>query len=373
MGGRAAGDNWGNVCLLREKLIELTSLASGKAKHTTELEDEESVQFNTQQGSKVRTKLLPSLLTTVFIVAVSSAHASTEALAQANNALQAGQADTALALLQPQPSSAQVHNLRCRVFFTLEQWDAAASECQQAVNLEEHDSDFHLWLGRALGEKADHAWFGSAFSLAKRARMEFEEAVRLNSQNAAALADLGEFYYEAPAVVGGGAEKADEVAFQLDRVDPERAHELRGRIAESRKDYATAERELKQALAVSKHPAFRWMTLASFYSRRERWDDMNIALKTGRKAAQSDPQSAVALYNGASMLAKFKIDLSLAAQMFRDYLASSSKNEDAPAFVANTRLALVEMSLGDPAAAQRERAAALALAHNYRPAVDLRF
>jgi hypothetical protein len=115
------------------------------------------------------------------------------------------------------------------------------------------------------------------------------------------------------------------------------------------------------------------MTLASFYSRRERWDDMNIALKTGRKAAQSDPQSAVALYNGASMLAKFKIDLSLAAQMFRDYLASSSKNEDAPAFVANTRLALVEMSLGDPAAAQRERAAALALAHNYRPAVDLRF
>jgi tetratricopeptide (TPR) repeat protein len=321
----------------------------------------------------VRTKLLTGLLATVFMAGASSAHASTEALAQANNALQAGQADTALALLQSQPASAEVHNLRCRVFFTLEQWDAAESECQQAVNLDQHDSDFHMWLGRALGEKADHAWFGSAFSLAKRARMEFEEAVRLNAQNAAALADLGEFYYEAPAVVGGGAEKADEVAIQLDRVDQERAHELRGRIAESRKDYATAERELKEAVAASKRPAFRWMTLASFYGRRERWNDMKIALATGRKAAQSDPQSAVALFNGASILARFKTDLSLAAQMFRDYLASSSKNEDAPAFVAYTRLAGVEVSLGDSAGAQRERAAALALAHTYRPALDLRF
>ena len=318
-------------------------------------------------------KLLVTLFATVFIVGAFSAHASTEALAQANSALQAGQADIALALLQSQPASAEVHNLRCRVFFALEQWDAAESECQQAVNLEQHGSDLRMWHGRALGEKADHAWFGSAFSLAKRARMEFEEAVRLNSQNAAALADLGEFYYEAPAVVGGGAAKADEVAAQLERVDQERAHELRGRIAESRKDYETAEHELKEAIAVSNHPAFRWMTLASFYSRRERWDDMKIALRTGRKAAQSDPQAAGALFNGASMLARFKIDLSLAAQMFRDYLASSSKNEDAPAFVANTRLALVEMSLGDVAAAQRERAAALALAHNYRPALDLKF
>jgi tetratricopeptide (TPR) repeat protein len=321
----------------------------------------------------VRTKLLASLLTTVFLVGAHSAPASPEALAQANDALQAGRADAALALLQSHSSSAEAHNLRCRVFYSLEQWDEAESECRQAVNLEEHDSDFHMWLGRALGEKADHAWFGSAFSLAKRARMEFEEAVRLNSQNAAALADLGEFYYEAPAVVGGGAEKADEVAIQLDRVDQERAHELRGRIAESRKDYATAERELKEAVAVSKHPAFRWMTLASFYSRRERWNDMTIALRTGVKAAQSDLQSAVALFNGASMLSRFKIDPGLAAQMFRDYLASSSKSEDAPAFVAYTRLARVEMSLGDIAAAQRERAAALALAHSYRPALDLRF
>jgi Tfp pilus assembly protein PilF len=109
------------------------------------------------------------------------------------------------------------------------------------------------------------------------------------------LADLGEFYYEAPAAVGGGAAKADEAAKQLDGVDQERAHELRGRIAESRKDYTTAERELKEAVTASKHPAFRWMTLASFYQRRGRSTEMNNALRTGVKAAEQERARAAAL------------------------------------------------------------------------------
>jgi len=50
-------------------------------------------------------------------------------LAQVNAALQAGQADKARALLKSLPdavgNSADAHNLRCRVLFTLEQFEAA--------------------------------------------------------------------------------------------------------------------------------------------------------------------------------------------------------------------------------------------------------
>jgi tetratricopeptide (TPR) repeat protein len=296
-----------------------------------------------------------------------------DALAQANASLQAGEADHALALLNSLSPSAEVLNLKCRVHYTLEQWDAAVSECEQAVNKEGQESEYHLWLGRALGEKAERASFMSAFSLAKKVCAEFEAAVRLNPRSADALADLGEFYSSAPGVVGGGVDKAEKVATQLEAVDQARAHELRGRIGETRKDYAAAEREFKQAVAVSQHPAFQWMTLASYYRRREQWGELDSSIDSGVKAAQRDKRSAVALFNGSSVLSRGNRNLALAATMLEDYLNSGSLTEEAPAFVAHTRLARLKVQLGDKAAAQQERSKALALAHEYKPALDLKF
>ena len=323
---------------------------------------------------------LPAGLLAAAITIAASAQAPqpplAPSLAQANLALQAGEADKALALLNSLPPSsaslAEAHNLQCRVRFTLEQWDAAVAECDQAVRLDGQNSDDRLWLGRALGEKAAHASFLSAFSLAKRARAEFEESVRLNPRNAEALGDLGDFYRQAPGVVGGGIEKAQAIAAQLDKVDPARAHELRGRIAEQRKDYPTAEQEFKQAVAAGAHPALQWTTLAGFYSRRKRFDEMESAVRSLIGATAHDKHAAVALYDGADLLTESNRDPALAAKMLDDYLAGSAKTEEAPAFIAHIRLAHLEDQLGDPAAANRERAAALALAHDYKPTQETR-
>jgi tetratricopeptide (TPR) repeat protein len=320
----------------------------------------------------VRKKLNACLLAAVAAIAL-PAQPIAGALADVHAALQAGEADKALSLLDSLPASAEAHNLRCRVLFTLEHWDAAASECQQAVTMEPQSSDYHMWLGRALGEKAGRASFMSAFSLAGHVRTEFEQAVQLDPQNAPALADLGEFYYDAPGIVGGGSDKAEAIAVQLEKVDPARAAELRGRIAEKHHDYATAEQELKQAIAVSEHPAFQWMVLGSFYSRHNRWDDMNTALQNGLKAADKDGAANVALFNAASTLIRYNKNLPLAAKLLEEYLAGSPKTEEAPAFVAYTRLARIEAQLGDVAAAQRERDAALELAHDYHPGQGLKF
>jgi len=293
--------------------------------------------------------------------------------ALANAALQAGEADKALAMLNELPATAETHNLRCRVLLTLERWDAAASECEQAVRMDGQNSNNHLWLGRVLGERADRASFMSAYSLGKRVRAEFETAVQLGPRNADALSDLGEFYKSAPGIVGGGVDKANATAEQLDKVDPARAHQLRGWIAEAQKDYTTSERELKAAVAADPHPAFTWMSLASFYRRRQRWDDMDAALQSGIKAAHGDRHAAVAIYNGASVLTRANRNLPLAAKLLEEYLASPEKTEEAPAFAVHMRLAKVKAQLGDKSGAEEERSAALALAHDYKPALDMKF
>jgi tetratricopeptide (TPR) repeat protein len=250
---------------------------------------------------------------------------------------------------------------------SLEAWDAAARECEIAVRLDGQNSSDHMWLGRALGEKASRASFLNAYSLAKRVRAEFEQAARLNPRNADALADLGQFYVEAPGVVGGGIDKALSVADELDRVDAARAHVLRARIAEKRGDYGTAERELKQSIAVSPHPAAQWVVLAGFYRHRQRWTEMETAIHSCASAAERDKYAGGALYDGASVLIATKRDPVLAAKMMKDYLAGSAKTEEAPAFVAYLRLARLQDQLGDSAAAKRDREAALELAHAYRP------
>jgi len=304
---------------------------------------------------------------------VSAAFAETS-LATANADLQAGKADEAISILngalKSEPNNAEANNLLCRVEYTLEQFDQAASHCQKAVEASPQNSEYHHWLGRAIGERASRASFVSAFSLAKKTREEFETAVKLDPHNVEALADLGEFDKDAPGAVGGGMDKAADIATKLDAVDPARAHSLRAAIAEKNKDSATAEKEWKAAIVGASHPAVQWMELASFYRRQSRWPDMEAAIKSGEAAAAHDKHSAIALFNGAGILARANRQSEEAIKLYQSYLASPDKTEDAPAFDAMTRLAKLLSQTGDQAGAQRERAEALALAHEYKPAQD---
>ena len=115
------------------------------------------------------------------------------------------------------------------------------------------------------------------------------------------------------------------------------------------------------------------MTLASFYRKHEHWDEMEQTVETGYRAAQHDHHAGVALFNGASVLSRGKRNLALAAKMLEEYLANYPRTEEAPAFVAYTRLARLRAQLGDKNGAWQARTAALNLAHDYKPALGLTF
>ncbi len=293
-------------------------------------------------------------------------------LNQANTYLQAGQADEAITLLSTLPTSgggaAQAQNLLCRVRVILRQWSQAAANCQQAVNLDPQNSDDHMWFGRVLGRQASHASFLSAYGIAKHSLSEMQTAVKLNPQNGPALSDLGDYYAQAPGIAGGGTDKAQAIASQLDKVDAARAAQLRGDIAMTQKDYATAENEYRQAVAVAKEPADYWSVLADFYRGRQQWTALDSAIQGCIAAAAKDKKSSFALYDGAGVLIAAKRNPSLAAQMLENYLASSSMTEDAPAFIAHILLSRLKQQLGDAAGAKAELAIAAQLAKEFNPA-----
>jgi hypothetical protein len=207
----------------------------------------------------------------------------------------------------------------------------------------------------------------SAFSLGKQVHEQFVTAVQLDPRNAEALSDLGSFNVDAPGIVGGGLDKAEQVAAQLDKVDPPRAHQLRAEIASNRKDYPTAERELKASVAASPHPALQLTVLANFYRHRQQWDQMEATVRSAQSAAAKDRSAGVALFDGAGVLYESRRDPALAVKMLQDYLAGSFKTDEAPAFVAYSRLAELQRQLGNSTEAQRDQAASQTMAREYRP------
>ena len=281
--------------------------------------------------------------------------------------LELGRADGALqslnAALASDPNDAEARNLRCRVYYQEEQWDQAISDCEAAVGLAQSNSNFHLWLGRAYGQKASRASLLSAYPLARRVHAEFEQAAKLDPRNAEALADLGEFDVMAPSVVGGGMVHAEAVAQQLGKVNPAGALTLVARMAESKKDYGSAEAALKDAIRKSSHPADAWMDLASFYRRRGRLDEMVQAAHTG---VSLDLKHGTATVDAASNLALAGREPQTAIEWLRQYLQSNAQSEMAPTFVVRAQLAQLLRKQGDVEAAQEQLAAVRALASGYR-------
>jgi tetratricopeptide (TPR) repeat protein len=302
----------------------------------------------------------------------SSRAAGAGALEAARDDLQAGRADEALRKLaeavRQSPRDAEAFNLTCRTYLAEELWDEAIAAGEQAVQLAPTNSACHMWLGRAYGEKASRVSFISAYALARKVLREFETAVRADPRNAEAFSELGEFYAEAPAIIGGGADKAEALARRLEVIDRARAHALRARVAEGQKDYGKAESEWKAAVtSAAAKPAEYWMTLGAFYGRRERWADMMNAIRSGFAA---DTEHGPALPHGAEVLIRARQAPQLAAELLESYLASPNKTEEAPAFVCHVQLARLKAQSGDTAGAQREFTAAAALAHNYKPATE---
>ena len=286
---------------------------------------------------------------------------------EAEQDLNFGRADAALQILNPavaqDAGDAQAHNLRCRVFYEEEQWDAAIGDCEAAVEAAPNNSNYALWLGRAYGKKAAHGSLVAAYKLARKVHTEFEEAVRLDPHNGAALRDLGEFDVEAPLVVGGGIRSAEAILVELRSVDPVRASTLQAEIADGRKDYVSAEAAYKAAIAQAPEPAEQWIDLAQFYQRRGRTGDMFSALN---RAVELDREHGPALVEAAALLSQTSQDQETAITWLREYLNSRAEAESEPAFVVRAELAKLLAMEGKQQAAQEQIAAVHALASGYR-------
>jgi tetratricopeptide (TPR) repeat protein len=312
-----------------------------------------------------------SLKSFAFLLLFATFLPVTEAAASPSEMLAAGRIDEVIASMQAKleksPSDAAAYNYLCRAYLSVQNWDNAISACEKAVSLDPQNSNYHLWLGRAYGEKADRVRPLSAFSLARKLRNQFETAVQLNPGNVDARLDLAEFYTEAPAILGGGEDKVRAQAAALANLAPAKAHYVLGRLAEKHKDPATAEKEYRAAIAAGGGNAHDWLNLALFYRHQSLWNEMEQTLQ---KVATAANGKSDALLESADLLLRSGRNPTMAAQLVRQYLASDSPSERYPYFQAHYVLGQALEKEGNIQGAIREYREALTLASNFPPAKE---
>jgi tetratricopeptide (TPR) repeat protein len=322
-----------------------------------------------------RAKAIPALLLfTVFCTESAPAHSSgtrkqvVDRKAVAEQSLMQGRIDESIATLQSilaaNPNDGRADLLLCRAYYAEEQPDQAVAACEDALHTLSASTEAQDWMGRAYGMKADRSGPLAGFKLAHKVSAAFEQAVKLGPNNGAAVNDLSEFYINAPSVVGGGVDKALDLADRSASQLPQQAHRIRALVAEKHHDFTLAEHEFRAAIDVANKPE-AWVDLGHYYSRRKQDDQAVDALK---QALANDHAKDDALVDVASILHNMHREPQLTLLVLNQYLAGSAKSDAAPVVKVYVLLGKVLAEAGDKAGAKMEFQKALQLASNYTPA-----
>jgi tetratricopeptide (TPR) repeat protein len=233
-----------------------------------------------------------------------------------------------LALLRDSPlRKAAAYNLIGRDYFMLGEYKKATDAFQKALALEPSNSAYAHWLGRAFGRRAEISNPFLAPMHASKARQYFEQAVALDPTNEEALNDLFDYYLQAPGFLGGGYDKAEQVAKRIGERNEAEGHFAQAQLADKRRQYDSAEDQLRRAMELAPRQVGRVLDLARYLAKRGRFQESEAAFD---KAVQLDPHSPKVYFARARTYIEENRNLDKARDLLIKYLRSDLTPDDPP-------------------------------------------
>lgn len=163
---------------------------------------------------------------------------------------------------------------------------------EKAIEANDADADYHVWLGSALGDEAQRASKFRQPFLAKRVRTEFDRAVALDPRSVPARFGAVQVYALLPGFMGGNIETAHRHAAELATLSPYHGHLAAAFLAQREKNFPAAERDYEAAIAAAPDSTGGYLSLGALQQRQEHWDaafaayDRLLARRPGESSAQ---------------------------------------------------------------------------------------
>jgi Flp pilus assembly protein TadD len=261
-------------------------------------------------------------------LAAASSFPQTAALTRARELYQKTNYTEALSILATLPSKdAAAQLLAGKCHYMNSDFKKATEAIERALELAPNSPEQYLWLGRAYGRRAETSSFVTAPGLASKARTNFEKAVALDPGNKDAVGDLLEYYLEAPALLGGGMDKAQALAEKMKSRDASEYEYLLARISDKKKDYDGAEGHLRRAVELAPGQVGKIVELAKFLARQRKFQESDEAFARAQKMA---PEEAGVIFERAKTYVQSKRNLDAARELLTRYLRLPLTPDDAP-------------------------------------------
>ena len=248
-------------------------------------------------------------------------------LSRAEDLYQHTDFQNSLALLDKRSNDAATNFLVGRDYFSLGDYKKAVESLTRAVAEDPMNSEYADWLGRAYGRRAETSNPLTAPGNASKARKWFEQAVQLNPKNSEALSDLFDYYLEAPGFLGGGYDRAMNVADQIASIDPSEGYFAKAQLDQKRKDMQDAELHLRQAIESAPKQVGKLLALAKLLSKEGRTEESDAIFE---KADEVSPNTPRVWFAWADTLIMEKHNLPEAKTLLQKYVQAQLTPDDPP-------------------------------------------
>jgi tetratricopeptide (TPR) repeat protein len=235
-----------------------------------------------------------------------------------------------LAVLQSIPNKerdSEALSLIGQNYFMMGEYKKSTEVFEKAIALEPKNAEYHHWLGRTFGRRAETSNPFSAPGYASKARQMFETAVALDPSNQEAVNDLFDFYLQAPGFLGGGLHKAEALAQHIAKLDAAEGHYAQAQIDDKRKDYDGAEQQLRRAAEIAPRQVGRVLDVAKYLAKRGRIKESEAMFD---QAAKMAPDSPRVWFERANTYVQEQRNLNEARRLLERYVKSSLTPDDPP-------------------------------------------
>lgn len=280
--------------------------------------------------------------------------------------------------LQSHPNDAELNWLAARIHRAFGDLPGAIIYAQKAVQLAPQKADYHLTLAELQGRLAQQSSVLKQAMLARAIHKELETAFQLEPSNLDACWGLLQYYWLAPAIVGGDKSKARTMATDIGKLNAAQGFVAQAVLAADEKRPSDVERNYRKAIeldpknfdarislarfyyddqqmydraeeqyrvAVKIYPARidGYAGLAAIYAQRGQWPQLDVILADSERAISDNFQP---FYEAGTVLLNNGKDLPRAERYLRKYVGQEAEGNAASLPEAHWRLGQLLDKLG---------------------------